>query len=475
MTEKLRKFANEYVVSLFPVFMLPIGMHSGTKRMLGWPVKVSFIIENNSIQWLFQPKNWKEGHARLVRKIQDNPDFLRQSFHEMANLARRQIDFGKKHRNQYPKVSNAKLFQYYSQFIRYNTELYEYGLILPLLDYQETTFLSDELRKILKRKKQDRNFNLLTIPFQQTFVKQQELDLLRLLRIRDKNLLARRIKQHTTKYAWIYYVYEGPAVNEKYFIEALEDLRKRKINPGKELAEQEKNSALVKLRQHKILSKIDLTKYERQIIDLARDSVFYKASRRELQSFSYYLIEPLFNEIGRRLNLSLKQVRMMLPHEIKAALTNKKVNLNEIQNRQKLLFYDYNKNMICLSGKAASNFISRNVVKEKIDLNVKVFKGTTAYPGKVKGSVKIINSPADMTKMQKGDILVAVTTSPNLMPAIRVAKAIATEEGGLTCHAAIVARELHIPTVVGAGAVAHALKDNDLVEVDANKGIVRKI
>ena len=61
------------------------------------------------------------------------------------------------------------------------------------------------------------------------------------------------------------------------------------------------------------------------------------------------------------------------------------------------------------------------------------------------------------------------------MPAIRQASAIVTDEGGLTCHAAIVSREMGIPCVVGTKIATQVLKDGDRVEVDANKGIVRKL
>lgn len=77
--------------------------------------------------------------------------------------------------------------------------------------------------------------------------------------------------------------------------------------------------------------------------------------------------------------------------------------------------------------------------------------------------------------MKEKDILVSFATNPNLMPAIRKAAAIVTDEGGLTCHAAIVSRELGIPCVVGTKIVTQILKDGDKVEVDARKGIVKKL
>jgi pyruvate,water dikinase len=75
--------------------------------------------------------------------------------------------------------------------------------------------------------------------------------------------------------------------------------------------------------------------------------------------------------------------------------------------------------------------------------------------------------------MEQGDVLVSDTTGPEMMIAIKKAAAIITDEGGLMSHAAIVAREFKIPCIVGTKYGTSILKDGDLVEVDANKGVVR--
>ena len=79
-----------------------------------------------------------------------------------------------------------------------------------------------------------------------------------------------------------------------------------------------------------------------------------------------------------------------------------------------------------------------------------------------------------MSKMEYGDILVAWATNPAIVPAMKKAAAIVTNEGGLTCHAAIVSRELNIPCIVGTKIATEVLKDGDIVEVDADNGIVKK-
>jgi len=112
-----------------------------------------------------------------------------------------------------------------------------------------------------------------------------------------------------------------------------------------------------------------------------------------------------------------------------------------------------------------------------------VLKGIPASKGKTIGRVKvIISDPStfdslsrEFEKMQKGDVLVAETTSPEFMPACRKAGAILANQGGLLSHAAVVSREFGIPAVVGLKYATQVLKDGDVVEVDGNTGTVRII
>lgn len=84
-----------------------------------------------------------------------------------------------------------------------------------------------------------------------------------------------------------------------------------------------------------------------------------------------------------------------------------------------------------------------------------ILKGNAASLGTASGQPKVIRSEADMEKMQKGDVLVAKMTRPEYVPVMKLAAAIVTEEGGRTCHAAIVSRELGVPCIVGAkGAIS---------------------
>lgn len=101
-----------------------------------------------------------------------------------------------------------------------------------------------------------------------------------------------------------------------------------------------------------------------------------------------------------------------------------------------------------------------------------LLKGLGASPGIAVGEVKIVGSEKDISKVKEGDVLVAVMTTPDMVPAMKKASAIVTDEGGMTCHAAIVSRELGVPAVVGTKKATKVLKDGMLVTVDGEKGIV---
>ncbi len=111
--------------------------------------------------------------------------------------------------------------------------------------------------------------------------------------------------------------------------------------------------------------------------------------------------------------------------------------------------------------------------KTKMVQELKVLvKGLPASPGKGAGKVKNIKDISEIDRIEEGDVLVTVMTNPDMVPAMRKAAAVVTEEGGRTCHAAIVSRELQIPCIVGAKSAATILEEGMAITVDATSGVV---
>jgi pyruvate,water dikinase len=103
-----------------------------------------------------------------------------------------------------------------------------------------------------------------------------------------------------------------------------------------------------------------------------------------------------------------------------------------------------------------------------------LLRGLGAAPGSASGAARLLKSLDDAAKLDAGDILVTHMTSPDWVPLMRKAAAIVTDSGGMTCHAAIVSRELGIPAVVGTADATKKLRDGELVTVDATQGVVRE-
>ena len=166
--------------------------------------------------------------------------------------------------------------------------------------------------------------------------------------------------------------------------------------------------------------------------------------------------------------------RLVLPDEVWSEEVNQENYLEKIKARQNgFVFYQGKLHV----GKIDSILNELNIeLSEGVDQDdIKELKGQTAQKGKVAGKVKIVSSTKELDKVKKGDILVASMTMPKYLPAMKRAAAFVTDEGGITCHAAIVSREMKKPCIIGTKFATRVLKDGVQVEVDANQGIVKII
>lgn len=101
-----------------------------------------------------------------------------------------------------------------------------------------------------------------------------------------------------------------------------------------------------------------------------------------------------------------------------------------------------------------------------------LLRGLGGAPGSGSGAVRVLSSLEDAEQLAEGEVLVTHMTAPDWVPLMRRAAAIVTDSGGMTCHAAIVSRELGIPAVVGTGEATRKLRDGEIVTVDATRGVV---
>lgn len=180
---------------------------------------------------------------------------------------------------------------------------------------------------------------------------------------------------------------------------------------------------------------------------------------------------PLFEEIGKRIGLPWLEVQNCSCREIINALQGRGLP-RDTKKRVKGFGFYYQKNSYQI------RILKPALIKQK---NLASVHGQSAYPGKVRGRVLLVGESlagvklGQLREIGRTRILVTEMTSPDMVPIIKRVKAIVTDEGGVLCHAAIVAREMKKPCIIGTKVATKVFKDGDLVEVDANKGTVRKL
>lgn len=461
---------------------------------------------NNQIEYLTDLSTWAKSHEELKTKILERYE----NFEELINKS---VTWGATLNNwteenifnkELSKLSGQDLILLMKKFIDMQEDQYAYGTALPILDYMSFSFVEGGLNKFLKdrvsKEKFQDYFSIFTEPSQNSFAQDQEESLLKLAQKFWNNIewqndirnekpdevmgkypdFSSALLQHSQKYAWVYYVYMGPAFTEKEFYQFIIDYVNKGVEPQKKLTELKDRREKILLLKEKYINELKPDKLNEFILRIASKVVWAKPRRKDYQSKSYYHVERLCREIAKRLFISLEQVRSAPIEILEKALNGEVVQwkiANEIRAFHICLPND-DGSMVTLIGTEAEEFSKNWIKRDEVtqDLSeIKELKGSTACVGKAEGKVKIINLPEEMYKMEYGDILVSAATTPSIVPAMKKAAAIITDEGGLACHASIVSRELNIPCVVGLKFITKFVKDGDLVEVNANTGVVRKI
>lgn len=155
----------------------------------------------------------------------------------------------------------------------------------------------------------------------------------------------------------------------------------------------------------------------------------------------------------------------------------------EINNPPSIDILKNRKENFVVIGDEVSEIISlRDYASKHQEFNLKIeippadsstLLGQSGNGGYCKGRVKIIKRKEQISEACNGNIIVSTMTTPDFIPAMQKASAFITDEGGITCHAAIIAREMKKPCIIGTKFATQVLKDGDLVEVDADNGVVR--
>lgn len=205
----------------------------------------------------------------------------------------------------------------------------------------------------------------------------------------------------------------------------------------------------------------------------ARLGINFRDDKKELLLIAVELMEIWIRNICRKNNWKFEVMRWLTMDEMLELLQGRKENL---ERARKYAEQESRLGMLTPIGyeKVKKDFWDRVYALNAGNNKTKEIKGVGATKGIYSGVVKIItNIKKEGNKLKAGEILVTSMTRPEYLLLMKKAGAFITDEGGITSHAAIVSRELGKPCIIGTKIATKVLKDGDLVEVDANKGIVK--
>jgi len=425
------------------------------------PLQTLFLFENGVTNAYFNIKSLNQTAPQIITRLKNNPQYSRLW-------------------QKYSRETGHKLHQFCDQLQKVNWSEIDNQQLLELFKkaieiYSRHTENVGNIRNfnraansILQKSFSPLEMAILLATDKKSLFTHEHEDLLKIadqvrkhhLGLAEKNRL---LKQHTDQYFYLpcgYYQEKTLTISD--FRKELATL----IKKGETW--QQFQTKLKHLAQERklLIKKLHPTSFNQKIIDFGSICTYFKDFiRGNLNRLSYYNI-LIFKEIARRTGNNWLAIASLLPPEVETVLRDqKKVKLDN-----KLVLYSDRTGIHRIKGVLAEKTIMA-FKKYSLSQSLKEITGTTANPGLVRGRVLILHHAADV-RNNTNYILVTSMTTPDLMPAIQRSLAIVTDEGGLTCHAAIVARELGKPCIIGTKNATKILKNGDLVEVDATKGRV---
>lgn len=353
------------------------------------------------------------------------------------------------------------------------------------IDYDQTTVLpwylgSEPFRQMLldELKIPAEDFDLLATPAQKTLASQLEHDLIHYANLIQKNAAIKKdlAKKQTHRYGHLPFGYDGPDFwDEKHFLQKLEE----KLALSEEKIEAE--LAAIAEYEQKIKEKKAEKRLQHQLAPKHWDFfqsfhllTLWTDQRKDLDFKLNHHYAAIIRELEQRYQIPYQNLKYLFTDEL-ALLDEKPKQLHQItQERLANVFMFY----YCDGKRTILTSRQRDALLEELaaqNQQTKILQGMVASRGSQEiytGIAKIARTPQESAKIQAGDFLVATMTTPDFIMAMNKAAGFITDEGGVTCHAAIIAREMNKPCIIGTRQATKILHDGDLIQLDTKNGTV---
>lgn len=372
-------------------------------------------------------------------------------------------------------LSGEALTRRWREFQNHLRIFWETGILPELAAYGGAPILKEQLeQKGLPPDKIQSLRAILSAPEQLSFYQEEERDCLKLYQLRSGRALRKALEAHRRKYSWI----ENSYWRTKDLPAAYFRNKYRKLKPGwqgkyREMARHQQTIRQAKTTALKRLGNPG------EIIKTSRilsQSIGWQDERKKY-IFQYQLVLDRFiNEFARRAKAPVRYFDNAWAREAKPLLTKREARALKLRLNRPFVAHFLKTSYRVLPDCSARPIFKRLWSSRSIR-GVKQLTGIIAYSGtnqSVIGTVFVIRNHDDLKRFPAGRILVTTMTAPEYISAIRKAKAIVTDEGGITAHAAIVARELKIPCVVGTKIATKKFRTGDRIAIDTSKGEAEK-
>ena len=372
-------------------------------------------------------------------------------------------------------MSDGQLLKVLEKGFDFQAKLWNGGFVYAYYFFFNDIFV-EKLVKNLRNsgKLNDNLMKYLTSPVSLTMIGEEKLSLLKIAKkyFLSKKVDIKALKKHHEKYAFLKrYYYWGNGFTFDEIKNRFEDL----LQKGEDFIDKEianLKPVVIKYSDYK------LSAYNERAINSARKSSFVMNLADEVSSYYVHHLMGMFYEIAHRLGISYEQLVSMRFEEIKNSILNKKLvaPAEELTMRLKdhAIIFENGISIIFI-GKELEDYRKKQIPVEIVSNTIREIRGAVAVKSneRIVGRVRVIKSLDQINEFVNGEILVTQMTNPNFVPIMEKSLAIITDEGGLLCHAAIVSREIHKPCIIGTKNATRVLKDGDLVEVDADRGIIK--
>ncbi len=316
-------------------------------------------------------------------------------------------------------------------------------------------------------------FSRLTAPIYQSFINQAEIDLLKIA-VGDSS---ETLEQYQARYFWTRNNYvTAQELTVEHF--------KREIQVWKESANDlraqytrlEEMPELNRRKKQELTKRHNLSSHLQALLKVSEDFTWWQDERKKATFLNIHVGSFLLEEVARRTGISRELLKYAVPAEVEALIDGAGPSTEELAGRRagSVVIYMQGQTVV-MRGQELTEEIRDILLPDPADDRPNDIRGLTASTGKVRGQAKVLASADEISKVEEGDVLIAVMTRPDYVPAMRRASAIVTDEGGITCHAAVISRELGIPCIIGTKVATSVFSDGDTLEVNANHGWVRKV